>query len=73
MLLQHYEEQVGGANEQIVDKDWGVNEQDVGTNDHDGGANDKYLGANEQNVVQDDVDGVSPVDEYMDRGTKQGH
>jgi len=53
-LLQHYEELVGGANEQIVDQDWGVSELVVGTNGHDGGAN-------EQNVVQDDVDGVSPM------------
>lgn len=36
-----------------------VNEQEIGTNGPDEGLNDIVLGTNEQNVVQDDVDGVS--------------
>ncbi|KAG5588569.1 hypothetical protein H5410_049003 [Solanum commersonii] len=53
-LLQHYEEQVGGANEQNADQDWGINEQGVGANDHDRGANEQDGSASEQNVVQDE-------------------
>uniref|UniRef100_M1DFU3 Uncharacterized protein n=1 Tax=Solanum tuberosum TaxID=4113 RepID=M1DFU3_SOLTU len=78
-LLQHYEEQVGGTNEQNADQDWGVNEQCIGANDHDrdanekdGGDNDQNLGANEKNVDQDEAvneQGLGANDH--DRGANQ--
>lgn len=48
MLLQHYKEQVGRANEQNADQDWGVNEQEVGANNHDRGANEQDGSVNDQ-------------------------
>ncbi|WMV46213.1 hypothetical protein MTR67_039598 [Solanum verrucosum] len=77
-LVQHYEEQVGGANEQNADQDWGVNEQGtneknvdqdevvneqgVGANDHDRGANQQDGGANDQYLCANELNVVQDED-----------
>ncbi|KAH0738039.1 hypothetical protein KY290_036744 [Solanum tuberosum] len=74
----HYEEQVGGANEQNSDQDWGVNEQGaneknvdqdeavneqgVGANDHDRGANQQNGGANDQYLCANELNVVQDED-----------